>query len=131
MVYKGIEIRVCERFEIIGTTVSYKQRKHLFSKKKYGEESCPIIDISRGGVRFVGDRPLKINSKISLEISFPDESTPVILKGRVRWSSINPGRSYKYQSGVQFDPFGKRKGLNDPRILAKIIKLEKKFLTKK
>lgn len=129
MAYKGVEIRECERFEVIGTTISYKQRKHIFSKKKHGEESCPIIDISRGGVRFVCDKALKINRKISLEIFFPD-SAPVFLKGRVRWSAINPGRSYKYQSGVQFDPFGKKKGLNDPRILVKIIKLEKKFLTK-
>lgn len=131
MVYKGQEIRVCRRFHILGTTVTYEQKKHLISKVKYGEVDCPVLDLSRGGVRFVGDNLLKIDSKILVKILFPDDKTPLLLSGRVRWISINPGQSYKYQTGVQFDPFGEKRGLNSPRCLAKLIELEKKALAEK
>jgi hypothetical protein len=51
----------------------------------------------------------------------------MVLKGRVRWTSSSPMVNYKYQFGVQFNSYGKKKGLNDPEILEKIIMLEKRF----
>jgi hypothetical protein len=56
------------------------------------------------------------------------ENSPLILKGRVRWTSLNPTTIFKSQVGVQFNPFGMKKGHNHPEILEKIIELEKKFL---
>jgi len=49
-------------------------------------------------------------------------------KGRVRWSAANPGKSYKYQIGIQFNPYGEKKGQNYPGSLVKIIALEQKFI---
>lgn len=125
---KGIERRTCLRFEIPGSTISYKLDSILPSPSgKYGEEFCPILDISRGGLRFVSQSPIKINQKITMKISVPGERIPLNIKGRVRWAAANAGKSYKYQIGVQFNPYGEKKGQNIPSSLVKIIALEQKF----
>jgi len=128
MEYKGIERRACKRIKIPGATVAYKEGKFFFSKKRYVEEFVPVIEISRGGIRFLGHKLFSTTSKISLKIVIPEENSPIILKGRVKWASSDPTKSYKCQIGVQFNPFGMKKGCNHPEILDRIIELEKKFL---
>jgi len=128
MVYKGIERRACARFEIPGATVSYKKIAIFKSKKEFDEEYLPVVNINRGGVLFLNQNRLSVNSKIDLKLSIPEESHPLALKGRVRWAALNVGMSYKYQVGVQFDPYGEGKGENSPDVLKKIITLEKKYL---
>jgi Tfp pilus assembly protein PilZ len=125
---KGIERRLCQRFKIPGATVSYRKEKLFSSKKKIDEEFCPVLDLSRGGVRFLTQKPLKFKSKICLQLSIPGERIPLDLKGRVRWSTFNAGKSYKYQAGVQFNPYGLEKGQNVPQTLTKLVALEQKFV---
>ncbi len=131
MEYKGINRRAYKRIKIRGATVTYKEGKFFFSKKQYVEEFYPVIEISRGGVRFLGKKLFAISSKVSIKISIPEESSPLVLKGRIRWTSLNPAVSYKYQIGIQFDPFALKKGCNHPEVLEKIMKLEQKFLANK
>ncbi len=131
MVFKGIDRRACKRIKIQGATVTYKEGRFFFSKKQYVEEFYPIVEISRGGVRFLGKKLFTISSKVSIKISLPDEPSPLILRGQVRWTSLNPAMSYKYQIGIQFDPFAWKKGCNHPEILEKIMKLEQKFIANK
>jgi hypothetical protein len=128
MVEKGIERRLCQRFKIPGATVSYRKEKLLSPKTKIDEEFCPVLDLSRGGIRFLSQKPLKFKSKISLQLSIPGERIPLDLKGRVRWSTFNAGKSYKYQAGVQFNPYGMEKNQNAPQTLTKIVALEQKFV---
>jgi len=125
---KGIERRLCQRFKIPGSTISYKKIKLFSSATGFDEEFCPVLDISRGGVRYLTQTSLKFKSRIILHISIPGERIPLTLKGRVRWVSFNPGKSYKYQVGVQFTPYGEEKGQNYPGALVKIIALEQKFI---
>lgn len=125
---KEIDGRSCLRFEIPGATVNYKKKILLSSKEKHDEEFCPVLDISRGGLRFLTQKPLKINSNVNLKIALPGEKIPLIQKGRVRWASFYVGKSYKYQIGVQFDPYGEKKRQNYPGNLTKIIALEQKFV---
>ena len=125
---KGIERRLCQRFKISGATVSYRKEKLLSSKTKIDEEFCPVLDLSRGGVRFLTQKPLKFKAKVVLQISVPGERIPLSLKGHIRWSSFNPGKSYKYQAGVQFNAYGEKKDQNYPGSLVKIIALEQKFI---
>jgi len=125
---KGIERRLCQRFKIPGATVSYRKEKLFSSKTRIEEEFCPVLDLSRGGVRFLTQKPLKFKSKISLQLSIPGERVPLDLKGRVRWSTFNAGKSYKYQAGVQFNPYGLEKDQNIPQALTKIVALEQKFV---
>ena len=103
----------------------------FYRKKHYDEEFCPIADMSRGGLRFLSQRLLKINSKITLKVSVPGERIPLILEGRVRWSASHSGQSYSYQIGVQFNPYGEKKEQNNPAKLTKIIALEQKFSEEK
>ena len=131
MEYKGINRRACKRIKIKGATVTYKEGRFFFSKKQYVEEFYPVIEISRGGVRFLGKKLFTISSHVSLKISLPEEPSPLILRGQVRWTSLNPAMSYKYQIGIQFDPFAWKKGCNHPEVLEKIMKLEQKFLANK
>ncbi len=128
MVFKGIDRRAYKRIKIKGATVTYKEGRFFFSKKQYVEEFYPVVEISRGGVRFLGKKLFTISSQVSLKISLPEEPSPLILRGRVRWTSLNPAMSYKYQIGIQFDPFAWKKGCNHPEVLEKIMKLEQKFL---
>jgi Tfp pilus assembly protein PilZ len=127
MDYEGIERRTCIRFEIPGATVSYKLKKPLLTKTSYEEEFCPVIDLSRGGLRFLSQEELKIGTPTMLKISIPGERVPLELHGHIRWAAPNVGKSYKYQIGAQFSPYGEKKGQNYPGSLVKIIALEQKF----
>lgn len=77
------------------------------------------------------NKRLKIKIKFSLKIFVPGEEPPLTIKGRVRWVSIAPGKSYKYTIGILFNPYGEKKGQNDLGILNRLIALENKFLKRK
>jgi Tfp pilus assembly protein PilZ len=125
----NLEKRTCLRFRIPGASVSYKKDKPFLKKgEDYIEEFCPVLDISRGGIRFLSQEILKFESKVALKISIPGETIPMTIKGIVRWYSPNPGKSYKYQIGVQFLPYGEKKDQNNPAVMTKIVALEQKFL---
>ena len=118
---KRIEKRVCKRFEIPGATISYKLNKK-------SEEFCPVIDISRGGIKFLGKKPLDINTELTLQISIPGETIPLSLLGVARWICYDEEKE-KYNIGIQFNPYGEKKDQNYPGIMVKIIALEQNFST--
>jgi Tfp pilus assembly protein PilZ len=121
------EKRLSQRFLIPGATVSYRKERLIFQKKDFDEEFCPLINLSRGGVRFASRHKLKKGYKILAQLSIPGERSPIILKGEVRWVSASASQSFPFQLGVQFNPYGNKKGQNYPGNLAKIISLEHKF----
>ncbi len=123
-----IERRACVRFKIPGATVSYQKKSFLFAKPGFVEEFCPLLDISRGGARFLTQSLLKENTEVILKISVPGERIPFTMKGAVKWASPAEGKTYKYQVGVQFHPYGETKDQNLPGNLVKIIALEQKFI---
>ena len=127
MEYEGIERRTCIRFEIPGATVSYEFKKPLLTKTSHGEEFCPVIDLSRGGLRFLSNEEIQIGTPITLKISIPGERVPLELHGQIRWVAPQVGMNYSFQLGVQFSPYGEKKGQNYPGTLVKIIALEQKF----
>lgn len=129
MAENEIERRTCIRFKIPGATVNY-QRKSLFPKPGFVEEFCPVLDISRGGVRFLTQKVLKPDTDVTLRISVPGERIPFSLKGVVKWSSPSEGKSYQFQVGVQFNPYGMDKDQNLPQTMVKIMALEQKFAEK-
>jgi len=129
MEYRGKERKRFKRLKIPMAKVNILQRHFFFYRKKYSEEFCPVVDLSRGGVRFLCRKLLSPSiKKISLQIYIPGEGSYLNLKGRVRWISLNPMTNYKYQVGVQFNPFGEKRDHNRPEKLKRIIELEKKLL---
>jgi hypothetical protein len=126
MAENDYERRSCIRFKIPGATVDY-QRKALFPKPGFIEEFCPLADISRGGIRFLTQKPVKPETEVSVKISIPGERIPFTMKGLVKWASPSDGKTYKYQVGVQFHPYGDKKEENLPQNMVKIMALEQKF----
>jgi hypothetical protein len=118
---KNPEKRECKRFIVPGATAS-------FEIKGSREEFSPILDISRGGLKFMSKKAVEMNKELALKISIPGERTPLTLLGMVKWVSFDEGKK-KYQIGVQFNPYGEKKGQNYPGTLVKIIALEQKFST--
>lgn len=130
MGYDGVERKRFKRLKIPKARVNIMQKQFLFYRKKYSEEFCPVVDLSRGGIRFLCRKLLSSNiKKISLQIYIPGERSYLNLKGRIRWISLNPMVNFKYQVGVQFNPFGEKRDNNRPEKLKRIIELEKKLLT--
>jgi hypothetical protein len=126
-----IERRSCERFRVPGATACYRKSSSLIPKKDFSEEFCPIIDLSRGGLRFLGQKQVKAGQKLLLEVTIPGDRSPLILFGTVRWIGFNPGKSYKYQVGAQLNPYGEKKGQNSAETLARLTALEEEFLAKR
>jgi len=125
---KEVERRLCQRFRIPGATVSYRIARLFGSRDGADEEFCPVLDLSRGGIRFLTQKPLKFRSKVTLQLTVPGERIPIDIKGRVRWSTFNAGQSYKYQAGVQLNPYGLEKDQNVPQTLGRLVALETKFV---
>ncbi len=119
---RGIEQRTCLRFRIPGATVSFQIKGH-------SEESSPLLDISRGGAKFQRIQSIDLNTEVTLKISIPGETVPLALSGVVRWTFFDEAKS-KYRIGIQFHPYGDKKGQNYPGNLVKIIALEQKFAPK-
>lgn len=120
-----VERRTCVRFAIPGAVLCYR-KEGLLTSCRFTEDFYPVRDISRGGLCFLGQVAPKVDSKLTLKIEVPGNTTPLVVSGRVRWSSLNYGKSYRYQIGVQFAPYGRQKGKNAPEVLQEIIVLEQK-----
>ncbi len=119
---KGIEKRTCMRFQIPGATISYKFKEHV-------EEFSPLVDMSRGGLKFIGKKPPDIHTAVTLDISIPGERSPLTLHGKVQWISYVEAND-QYFIVVQFNPYGEKQGENYPGNMVKIIALEQKYAIK-
>jgi len=120
------ERRACKRFVVPGSTVDYRKTGLLASKTFSGP--WPVADISRGGVRFLCQDLLGAGVHLLIKILVPDSEESLLVRGSVKWVSTNPEKSYRYEVGIQFDPYGEKKDGNDPEMLRKIVLLEQKYL---
>lgn len=130
--YKGKERRICRRFAVPGATVSYSLKKTPSSDKKknesWDEESCPVENMSCGGVKYAGKKLLRINSDVTVKILIPGERTPLIFYGQVRWLSTEENIEV-CKMGIQFNPYGEGEDKNYPGLMVKLLELEHKFAT--
>lgn len=127
MGFKRKERRDCHRFIIPGATLSYKKSGFFFASPEYEDEYWPILNLSLGGLKFLTQKNLKVNTKLNIKISYHEKDGSFYLAGKVKWTISNPGFSYKYQVGIQFNPYGDKEGLNSPKEYAKIKRLEWKY----
>jgi len=123
-----LEKRLCVRFQIPGAEVKYKKESTFFRKAEFNPEAFPLVDISRGGIRFYSHEIPKFDTHVIVELFIPDDPVPLVLEGTVRWYSPTPDARYKYHLGVQLFPYGEGKGHNPQHVLKRIIDLEKQFL---
>lgn len=118
--------RACSRLNIEGATLSYKKMKLISLSPDYNEKNCPILNLSRGGCRFLTQKPIKANTSLLVEIDLPEEDRPLFFYGETIWFLPNPGFSYKYQVGFQFNAYGDDERQNALDNLEMIKKLEQK-----
>ena len=122
-----MERRECERFQPVGASLRYK-KKGLFSDGEYTEDFSPILELSIGGVRFVAQDKTKVGTKVSVQVLDPNGEVLLTNKGEVAWIAHNPSRSYRYQVGIQFFPYGTKRGHNPIESLERIAELETRFV---
>ena len=119
--------RACERFVIYGAKLSFKKDGLFSLGGRFTDDCFPILDLSYGGLRFLTQKKIKIDARLTMKIYDPNDVVQVVMKGYVTWTSRNPGRSYAYQIGVQFNPYGEKKNHNHPDCLDDLVDFEKKF----
>lgn len=130
MIMPFTEKRACPRFSIPGAMVSYGKIKMFGRRSDWLERSCLVVDLSRGGIRFLTRRSPSLESKLFVELSWPDEKDTLSLLGTVRWMAEHAGDQFRYYVGVQFSPYGEGKKFNPVDILDRIIGLENRFSSK-
>jgi len=109
--------RESPRFEVEGMTLEYERPKLFTGTDPLSEKDCPVLDMSRGGARFLTNKPLSAGMQLNLRISIPDDSSVAVPRGQVRWAFLNRG-VYRHRIGVQFAPFGDEAGCNTAETLA-------------
>jgi hypothetical protein len=127
-----IERRKCERFVVPGATVSYKKRGLWGRQTSFPEDTFPLVDLSKGGLAFLSNRSLKKGHRVSLLLYFSESENedPIHLTGIVVSSILTMGIINQYRVGIQFKPFGIKRGFNTPESLKKLEELERTYLSK-
>jgi hypothetical protein len=119
--------RNCERYIISGTTLFYKYRSSFFKKHKYSHDYFPVINISKGGAKFLCNNRLKAGKSLIIKVNIPGIETKPEIMASVKWISKNPEESYKYQTGIAFNSYGDGKNENSQKVLDLLETLEKKL----
>lgn len=123
-----MEKRHCRRFHVPGTTLFYKKNRMFQDKGEYSNDYYPVLDISRGGLRFLTNERPKVGLSIKMKLAVPDAENQPEIEGVVRWVSKNHEESYQYQTGVSFNAYGNKKKENPSEILSFIKTLEQEHL---
>jgi hypothetical protein len=105
-----VEKRRCRRFEIPGGEVKYKKIGLLILTKGFSK-AYPVLNVSKGGLAFVCEEKLRRDTKLMVQLLAPKE-IPLNLRSRVRWQGQWAGSSAFRVTGVEFMPFGTRRGWN-------------------
>lgn len=121
--------RSCIRFNVPGAILSYRKKPRFWRRNGYSEDRFPVLDLSRGGAKFLSDHRLKVGLEIDVQVHLPEVDQTLEMAAVVRWVSRNPEASYRFQTGIAFAPYGTRKRENPPEILDQLKQLEFAYST--
>ena len=116
--------RHCKRFSIPGTVVSFKRQTWFIQRKQLQQDIYPVVDLSKGGLKFLCDQRLKPGARIIAKIMIPGYEQLSDVMASIRWIAKNPEQSYKYQIGISFNPYGQGRKHNKEEVLAFFKSLE-------
>jgi len=122
--------RKCKRFLIPGTTLYYGKKASGFFRQKYSEDFYPVINLSRGGAKFLCNERLRAGSAIMVKLNIPEINEHPEIIANVRWISKNPEQSYKYQTGIEFNAYGTGRNENPASVLTLLENLEQSGFNK-
>lgn len=121
--------RECKRFNIPGTTLYYKKIPLFWGRKQYSDDYFPVLDISRGGLKFLCNDRIGPGESVVLKLNIPGTNLQPEIKAIVRWISRNREQSYRYQTGVSFNSYGIGKKDNPIDVLDFLTALETDHLS--
>jgi Tfp pilus assembly protein PilZ len=125
----GMVKRHCKRFNIPGTTLFYKKVPLFWGKKRYSDDYFPVLDLSRGGLKFLCNDRMGPGESVIVKLNIPGTDEQVEIKAIVRWISRNREESYRYQTGVSFNSYGTGKKDNPVNILSLLKALESDYIS--
>jgi hypothetical protein len=120
----GIEKRKCRRFKIPGAEGRY-QKVGLLGAISGFSKAYSVMNVSKGGLAFLCDKRLGKKKKLIFQLLVPNRN-PLNLRARVRRQNQWMGGDLKI-TGIEFMPFGERKGLNPPDLLDILRELDTKY----
>ncbi len=123
----AVKKRSCRRFVIPGTTLSYKEKKWFSFRKAYNDDYLPVLDLSRGGAKFLSHTKLIPGTDIKIRLRIPGYDKIWSILAQIRWINKNPEQSYPYQIGISFHSFGTRKNKNPIELLNFLSKIENEY----
>jgi hypothetical protein len=120
----NLKKRNCKRFNIPGTTLHYKEKPFFFLAGKYSEDYYPVLNLSKGGAKFLCNHRLAPGTGITIKLDIPGSDQAPEILANIKWISKNPEQSYRYQTGISFNSYGERKNENSMGILSFLEGLE-------
>lgn len=113
-------------FEIGGATARVRSGGVLGALVGYPKERHVVLNLSKGGMAIQSGRPYKRAQSVQVLLYVPDREEPIEIGGKVCWQGcLKTGETFTV--GVQFDPFGPRRGLNRLEVLDMLRELEETY----
>ena len=120
----NLKKRNCKRFSIPGITLYYREKSFFFFTGKYSVDYYPVINLSKGGAKFLCDQRLSPGNRITIKLDIPGMDQAQEILASIKWISKNPEQSYRYQTGISFNSYGNRKNQNSMEVLSFLEALE-------
>jgi len=115
-----------EPFEIDGATARVRSGGVLAALVGYPKERHEVVNMSKGGMAFESGRAYKRAQSVQVLLYIPHREEPIEIGGKVCWQGCLE-TSETLTVGVQFDPFGPRRGLNRLEVLDMLRELEETY----
>ena len=115
----------CKSFEVEDASARVRGEGLIPAIVGYPDRRYELLNISKGGLSFESNDVFKRGQRVWVELHMPGLDGPLELRGVVRWRRGVMG-SEVFKVGVQFSPFGERRGLNTMAALEKLRDLESK-----
>ena len=113
-------------FEIDGATARVRRGGVLGALVGYPKERHVVLNLSKGGMAFQSGHPYKRAQSVQILLYVPGREEPIEIRGKVCWQGcLETGETLTV--GVQFDPFGPRRGLNRLEVLDMLRELEETY----
>lgn len=121
---KCVERRKCRRFEVPEAQVRFR-KNGLFIFSNGLSKEYPVLNMSKGGLAFECDENFVKNEKLTVRLLVPDEIS-LDLRSLVRWKGWSQSHGSQFV-GVEFKPFGNRRGWNPLEALDRLRLLDAEY----
>ncbi len=93
---QAAERRKNRRFLVAGAVVDCRLHGIISLLEKSAGNEEPVVNLSLGGIQFLAREPLKLNDKVDLTITIPDQPAPIKTRAAVKGvQQLEDGRWYR------------------------------------